>query len=693
VRDSWAFAQAVGFRYSVQKSERVSLAAVAVRRDREGQAFRVAFLERVIALHDQVPPFVGVGDCALYDQALSDVESVSTSIYRDVLPARRKIRRSEAVKLLSKTATRKARATVPHSELFESVGGGDWFEKEHITLKHDTDEPTLGLLVRSVTPLGARRVYDLTVPGPHAFVANGVAVHNCMVMEIATRKSLFHVLNRDGLAIGWPQALEWGAQAAGGTACLHQHNIVHRDLKSLNLLVTQDWVIKVADFGLARFNNECFDAVDHQLLTSDGFLFLDEVLARVEWRVVNGRVVVTDWRGLAAATYSAKTAQLVYRQPLALGVNWGEQSFIEIGTEKYAPTVDWATRVGQHAAVSVVATGNHQMYVSKVGRAGKARQLHEFDKVALADLPSLGCSSVRMLAAPYGGVALDETAATAVVADDDMPLLDDLGANWRTELAPLQPLNLDREGAQPGGELLDEAAARAQVALFLRVFGYWLGDGSLVASVPHVRLGATKLRDVVFLRQALVKLGLIAIKDGRTAPLESDDDDGSTASRWWNDEDNFDCVKRDGVVQCWMSRANARGEKAHDIADERWAHLFATECESGGKRFPQWLLRKLSTKGLRNVVWGLHFADGQSAASAGRSTKERHVWTSSVLMRDQLEIVLVRAGFSVRTTLKAPTGSSPVQWCVSWAVEHVAEPTVQLRRSERDADAVGGRRQ
>jgi serine/threonine protein kinase/ankyrin repeat protein len=524
------------------------------------------------------------------------------------------------------------------------------------------------------------------VKSPYMVHFFGACLHPqmAMVMELCSNGSVWKVLQTDsGIKVHWPETLEWAVQLASGVAALHNNEpqIVHRDLKTLNLLLSNDWIIKVCDFGLSRFSTTCFDAVDHQLLTSDGFLFLDEVLARVEWRVVNGRVVVTDWRGLAAATYNAKTAQLVYRQPLALGVNWGEQNFVEIGTEKYAPTVDWATRAGQHAAVSVVATGNHQMYVSKVGRAGKARQLREFDKVALADLPSLGCTSVRMLAAPYGGVALDEPAASAVAADDDMPLLDDLGANWRTELAPLQLLNLDREGAQPGGELLDEAAARAQVALFLRVFGYWLGDGSLVASVPHVRLSATKLRDVVFLRQALVKLGLVAIKVGRTAPLESDDDD-----RWWDDEDNFDCVKRDGVVQCWMSRANARGEKAHDIADERWVHFFASECESGGKRFPQWLLRKLSTKGLRNVVWGLHFADGQSAASGGRSTKERHVWTSSVLMRDQLELVLVRAGFSVRTTLKAPTGSSPVQWCVSWAVEHVAEPVVQLRRSERDAD-------
>jgi hypothetical protein len=44
-----------------------------------------------------------------------------------------------------------------------------------------------------------------------------------MVMELCARKSLFHVLNRDGLKIGWPQALEWGAQSAAGTACLHKH--------------------------------------------------------------------------------------------------------------------------------------------------------------------------------------------------------------------------------------------------------------------------------------------------------------------------------------------------------------------------------------------------------------------------------------------------------------------------------------
>jgi serine/threonine protein kinase len=43
-------------------------------------------------------------------------------------------------------------------------------------------------------------------------------------------------------------------QAVQGMLFLHNHSppIIHRDLKSANLLLTQDFVVKVADFGLSR---------------------------------------------------------------------------------------------------------------------------------------------------------------------------------------------------------------------------------------------------------------------------------------------------------------------------------------------------------------------------------------------------------------------------------------------------------
>ena len=47
--------------------------------------------------------------------------------------------------------------------------------------------------------------------------------------------------------VDWPQALEWGRQLAAGVDALHGNNpqIVHRDLKTLNLLVSAHWSLKV----------------------------------------------------------------------------------------------------------------------------------------------------------------------------------------------------------------------------------------------------------------------------------------------------------------------------------------------------------------------------------------------------------------------------------------------------------------
>ena len=35
-------------------------------------------------------------------------------------------------------------------------------------------------------------------------------------------------------------------------ADMHEKNLIHRDVKSSNLLLDREWRIKIADFGLAR---------------------------------------------------------------------------------------------------------------------------------------------------------------------------------------------------------------------------------------------------------------------------------------------------------------------------------------------------------------------------------------------------------------------------------------------------------
>ena len=49
----------------------------------------------------------------------------------------------------------------------------------------------------------------------------------------------------------WPRRLELAHQAAAAVEFMHSHNVVHRDLTSNNLLVTDKWEAKVSILHVA----------------------------------------------------------------------------------------------------------------------------------------------------------------------------------------------------------------------------------------------------------------------------------------------------------------------------------------------------------------------------------------------------------------------------------------------------------
>ncbi|KAJ6806175.1 putative serine/threonine-protein kinase [Iris pallida] len=82
----------------------------------------------------------------------------------------------------------------------------------------------------------------------------------CIVTEFLPRGSLFRLLQRNTTRFDWRRRTHMALDIARGMNYLHHCNppIIHRDLKSSNLLVDRNWTVKVGDFGLSRLKHETY---------------------------------------------------------------------------------------------------------------------------------------------------------------------------------------------------------------------------------------------------------------------------------------------------------------------------------------------------------------------------------------------------------------------------------------------------
>lgn len=81
-----------------------------------------------------------------------------------------------------------------------------------------------------------------------------------IVTEFMHNGSLYDILHDENMRIPltWSNKISFAFDAAKGMAFLHGNNpaFLHRDLKSLNLLVDEKWNVKVSDFGMTTFKEE-----------------------------------------------------------------------------------------------------------------------------------------------------------------------------------------------------------------------------------------------------------------------------------------------------------------------------------------------------------------------------------------------------------------------------------------------------
>ncbi len=83
-----------------------------------------------------------------------------------------------------------------------------------------------------------------------------------IVMELVKGKTLKEIIVEDG-AIGWKWSVKVAIQIASALETAHKNGIIHRDIKPHNIIITEDGIAKVTDFGIAK-------AVSNSTITAFG---------------------------------------------------------------------------------------------------------------------------------------------------------------------------------------------------------------------------------------------------------------------------------------------------------------------------------------------------------------------------------------------------------------------------------------
>ncbi len=96
------------------------------------------------------------------------------------------------------------------------------------------------------------------ISNPHVVSIYDVGIENGLyyiVMEYIEGITLKEYIAEKG-CLPWRMAAKFAAQICEGLAAAHKANVVHRDIKPQNIIMTPEGVLKVTDFGIARASGQ-----------------------------------------------------------------------------------------------------------------------------------------------------------------------------------------------------------------------------------------------------------------------------------------------------------------------------------------------------------------------------------------------------------------------------------------------------
>ncbi|KAK6796573.1 hypothetical protein RDI58_004274 [Solanum bulbocastanum] len=108
----------------------------------------------------------------------------------------------------------------------------------------------------------------------------------CIVTEFMSRGSIYNFLLKQKGAFKLPTLLKVAADVSKGMNYLHQNNIIHRDLKTANLLMDEHGAVKVGDFGVARVQAQT-GVIEHRPIDHKADVFSFGIML---WELLSGEI-------------------------------------------------------------------------------------------------------------------------------------------------------------------------------------------------------------------------------------------------------------------------------------------------------------------------------------------------------------------------------------------------------------------
>jgi len=150
--------------------------------------------------------------------------------------------------------------TISHYEIIEKLGEGGMgvvYKAEDLKLKRCVALKLLSEQLSKETHAMARLEREAQAASalnhPHICTIHEVGEAEgqaYIAMEYVEGRTLKALAEPGGLPV--ETVLRYGAQIADALAHAHERGVVHRDLKSANVVITPDGQVKVLDFGLAK---------------------------------------------------------------------------------------------------------------------------------------------------------------------------------------------------------------------------------------------------------------------------------------------------------------------------------------------------------------------------------------------------------------------------------------------------------